>query len=264
MKKVCSYDNSLRSYMSSKKMARKTKGRTSTSPSSPRPRKKPGVAENGSPIKPSDIKRIQPTDDQSLVPPRNRARRTWIFDTLVHRLPERRRGIDPYEAQKAEDKRKAARSQEIEDAIITLSSIRSKARLCEADAEVVHRLILNFLALSKHLGATADEHQKAVDMTYVCMHIVVNAQAVTKLVGDVVPALREDDKVLDFNDAYGQMRGHVEEVGKKVLAGDNLMEAVDGLQGLKRQVVAKKFKDVDGRAWEMMEAIEKVWVRDGI
>ncbi|GAB1731522.1 hypothetical protein NU195Hw_g2989t1 [Hortaea werneckii] len=212
----------------------------------------------------SDIKRTQLTDDQALLPPRNRARRTWIFDSLVHRLPDGRRGTDAREAQKAEDKRRAARSQEIEDSIITLSSIRSKARLCEADAEVVHRLILNFLALSKHLGATADEHQKAVDMTYVCMHIVVNVQAVTKLVEDVVPTLREDDKVLDFNAVYGQMRENVEEIGKKVLAGENLMKAVDGLQGLKRQVVAKKFKDVDGRAWEMMEAIEKVWVQDGI
>ncbi|KAI7489975.1 hypothetical protein KC351_g922 [Hortaea werneckii] len=234
------------------------------SPSSPRPRKKPRVAENGSPVKASDISRIEPTDDQDLIPPRHRARRTWIFDTLVHRLPEGRRETDSEKARKAEDKRKAVRSQEVEDQIITLSSICSKARLCEVDAEVIHRLILNFLALSKHLGATADEHQKAVDMTYACMHIVVDVQAVTKLVEDVVPALREDDKVLDFNAAYGQMRGHVEEVGKKVLAGENLMKGVDGLQGLKRQVVAKKFKDVEERAWEMIGALEKVWVQDSI
>ncbi|KAI6849233.1 hypothetical protein KC332_g1111 [Hortaea werneckii] len=234
------------------------------SPSSPRPRKKPRVAENGSPVKASDIRRIEPTDDQGLIPPRHRARRTWIFDTLVHRLPGGRRETDSEEARKAEDKRKAARSQEVEDQIITLSSIRSKARLCEADAEVIHRLILNFLALSKHLGATADEHQKAVDMTYACMHIVVDVQAVTKLVEEVVPVLREDDKVLDFNSAYGQMKGHAEEVGKMVLSGEKLMKGVESLQGLKRQVVAKKFKDVEERAWEMIGAIEKLWVQDGI
>lgn len=245
-------------------MARKAKNQDQISSSPPRPRKKPRVAENGSPIKPSDTKRTHPPDDQGLVPSRHRARRTWIFDTLVDRLPEDRRGIDTHEAQKAGDKRKAARSQEVEDLIVTLSSIRSKARLCDADAEVVHRLILNFLALSKHLGATADEHQKAVDMTHVCMHIVVNVQAVTKLVEGVVAALREDDKVMDFDSAYGQLRAHVEEAAKMVLTGENLMKGVDGLQGMKRQVVAKKFKDVDGRAWEMIEAIEKVWVQDGI
>ncbi|KAI6896748.1 hypothetical protein KC318_g3875 [Hortaea werneckii] len=234
------------------------------SPSSPRPRKKPRVAENGSPIKPSDINKTDPADGQSLIPPRHRARRTWIFDTLVHLLPQGRRDTDSHEARKAENKRKAARSREVEGFLITLSSIRSKARQCECDAEVVHRLILNFLALSKHLGTTADEHQKALDMTHACMHIVVHVQAVTKLVEDVVTALREDDKVLDFNSAYAQLRGHVEGAGTMVLAGEKLMKGVSGLQGLKRQVVGKKFKDVEERASEMIGAIEKVWVQDGI
>lgn len=245
-------------------MVRKAKNQTPVSPSSPRPRKKPRVAENGSPIKPSDINKTDPAESQGLIPPRHRARRTWIFDTLVHRLPEERRDPNSHEARKAEIKRKAARSQKAEDLLITLSTIRSKARQCEADAEVVHRLILNFLALSKHLGVTADEHQKAVDLTYACMHIVVNVQAVTKLVEDVVAALREDDKVLDFNAVYAQMRTHVEGAGKMVLTGEKFMKGVDGLQGLKRQVVGKKFKDVEERASEMIGAIEKVWVRDGI
>ncbi|KAI6839985.1 hypothetical protein KC340_g2425 [Hortaea werneckii] len=245
-------------------MARKAKNQDQISSSPPRPRKKPRVAENGSPIKPSDINKTDPTDGQALIPPRYRARRTWIFDTLVHRLPEERRDTDSHEARKAENKRKAARFQEVEDFLITLSSIRSKARQCECDVEVVHRLILNFLALSKHLGATADEHQKALDMTHAYMHIVVHVQAVTKLVEDVVTALREDDKVLDFNSAYDQMRGHVEGAGKMVLAGENLMKGVGGLQGLKRAVVGKKFKDVEERASEMLGAIEKVWAQDGI
>ncbi|KAI7547652.1 hypothetical protein KC331_g4891 [Hortaea werneckii] len=245
-------------------MVRKTKNQDPMSPSPSRPRKKPRIAENGSPIKPSDIKKTNPGDGQGLIPPRHRARRTWIFDTLVHRLPEERRDIDSHDARKAEDKRKAARSQEVEGFLITLSTIRSKARQCECDAEVVHRLILNFLALSKHLGATADEHQKALDMTHACMHIVVHVQAVTKLVEDVVAALREDDKVLDFNSVYGQMRGHVEGAGTMVVAGENLMKGVGGLQGLKRAVVGKKLKDVEERASEMIGAIEKVWAQNGI
>ncbi|KAI7164088.1 hypothetical protein KC349_g896 [Hortaea werneckii] len=245
-------------------MVRKTKNQDLMPPSSPRPRKKPRIAENGSPIKPSDINKTDPADGQALIPPRQRARRTWIFDTLVHRLPEQRRETNSHEARKAETKRKAARSREVEDFLITLSSIRSKARQCECDAEVVHRLILNFLALSKHLGVTADEHQKALDMTHACMHIVVHVQAVTKLVEDVVAALREDDKVLDFNSAYGQMRGHAEGAGTMVLAGEKLMKEVGGLQGLKRAVVGKKFKEVEERASEMIGAIEKVWLQDGI
>ncbi|KAI7227222.1 hypothetical protein KC330_g8501 [Hortaea werneckii] len=204
------------------------------------------------------MKKTDPADGQGLIPPRHRARRTWIFDTLVHRLPEERRDTDSHEA------RKAARSQEVENLLTTLSTIWSKARQCECDAEVVHRLILNFLALSKHLGVTADEHQKAVDITHACMHIVVHVQAVTKLVEDVVAALREDDKVLDFDSAYGQMRGHVEGAGEMVLASEKLMKGLSGLQGLKRAVVGKKFKDVEERASEMIGAIEKVRAQDGI
>ncbi|GAB1735989.1 hypothetical protein NU219Hw_g6044t1 [Hortaea werneckii] len=245
-------------------MARKTKNQNSIPPPSPRPRKKPRIAENGSPIKPSDIKKTDPADEQGLVPPRHRARRTWIFDTLVHRLPAERRDTESHGAREAEKKRKAARSQEVEVLLITLSSIRSKARQCETDAEVVHRLILNFLALSKYLGTTPEEHQKAVDLTYACMHIVVHVQAVTELVEAVVTALREDDKVLDFNSVYAQMREHVEGAGKMVVTGEKFMKGVGGLQGLKRQVVGKKMKDVEDRASEMMGAIERVWVQDGI
>ncbi|KAI7165375.1 hypothetical protein KC316_g5393 [Hortaea werneckii] len=245
-------------------MVRKTKNQGLMSLPSPRPRKKPRIAENGSPIKPSGMKKTDLADGQGLIPPRHRARRTWIFDTLVHRLPEERRDTDSHEARKAETKRKAARSQEVENLLTTLSTIRSKARQCECDAEVVHRLILNFLALSKHLGVMADEHQKAVDITHACMHIVVHVQAVTKLVEDVVAALREDDKVLDFDSAYGQMRGHVEGAGEMVLASEKLMKGLSGLQGLKRAVVGKKFKDVEERASEMIGAIEKVRAQDGI